>query len=80
MTQLERTAEAQRGFDGMTTKVVVVDGADGLTPSMLRQPHQDPMHDDDPAPEKNGAAMDPFADDEPLACGLENPEVCESCQ
>ncbi len=21
-----------------------------------------------------------FADDEPLACGIENPESCESCQ
>lgn len=24
-------------------------------------------------------APDPFEDDAPLACGLENPEVCESC-
>lgn len=24
-------------------------------------------------------APDPFADDTPLTCGLENPEVCESC-
>ena len=23
---------------------------------------------------------DPFHDEEPLVCGLENPEVCESCQ
>ena len=23
---------------------------------------------------------DPFHDDAPLECGLENPEVCESCQ
>jgi len=23
---------------------------------------------------------DPFLDDEPLECGLEDPEVCESCQ
>jgi hypothetical protein len=25
-------------------------------------------------------AVDPFQDDEPILCGLENPEVCESCQ
>ena len=23
---------------------------------------------------------DPFQDDEPLECGIESPEVCESCQ
>ena len=23
---------------------------------------------------------DPFLDDTPLACGIENPESCESCQ
>ena len=45
--------------NGMETKIVVVDGADGLTPDMVRvrhptlfpfepverQPYQDPMHD-----------------------------------
>ncbi len=25
-------------------------------------------------------SVDPFADDEPLVCGVETPEVCESCQ
>jgi hypothetical protein len=25
-------------------------------------------------------SIDPFQDEEPLECGLENPEVCESCQ
>jgi len=24
--------------------------------------------------------VDPFEDDEPQACSLENPEYCESCQ
>ncbi len=24
--------------------------------------------------------LDPFADDTPLECGVENPESCESCQ
>jgi len=24
--------------------------------------------------------IDPFEDDTPLVCGLEDPEVCESCQ
>ena len=24
--------------------------------------------------------LDPFSDEESLECGLENPEVCESCQ
>jgi hypothetical protein len=30
----------------------------------------------------DGEAMDPFSDDTPLdvACDLENPESCESCQ
>ena len=28
---------------------------------------------EDPSP-------DPFDDDEPLACGIEDPEHCESCQ
>ena len=56
---IERTPEAQRGFNGMTTPVT-----SASTPSRLT----------------NGAAMDPFADDTPLECGLENPEACESCQ
>jgi len=25
-------------------------------------------------------SVDPFSDEEPLVCGLESPEVCESCQ
>jgi len=25
-------------------------------------------------------AYDPFHDEEPLECGLEDPEICESCQ
>jgi hypothetical protein len=25
-------------------------------------------------------SVDPFTDDEPLVCGVESPEVCESCQ
>lgn len=28
----------------------------------------------------NGAAMDPFEDNTPLACGIENPEGCEVCE
>ena len=24
--------------------------------------------------------LDPFMDEEPLECGLEDPEICESCQ
>jgi len=24
--------------------------------------------------------IDPFTDDTPIECGLENPDVCESCQ
>ena len=26
------------------------------------------------------AEIDPFEDDEVLECGLENPDICESCQ
>ena len=59
---IERTPEAQRHFNGMTTPVT-----SASTPSRLN-------------PAKNGAAMDPFQDDTPLECGLENPEECESCQ
>ncbi len=33
-------------------------------------------------PERLGEypALYPFADDEVLVCGIENPEVCDSCQ
>jgi hypothetical protein len=24
--------------------------------------------------------IDPFSDEKPLECGVENPEVCDSCQ
>ena len=27
----------------------------------------------------SGKTVDPFADDTPLACGLENPDACEAC-
>mgnify|MGYP003637829472 FL=1 len=30
--------------------------------------------------EMMGERYDPFGDDTPLECGLENPEICESCQ
>jgi hypothetical protein len=30
--------------------------------------------------EMMGERYDPFEDDTPIECGLENPEVCESCQ
>ena len=30
--------------------------------------------------ERPDLLTDPFLVDEPLECGLENPEVCESCQ
>jgi len=26
------------------------------------------------------ADLDPFDDDTPLVCGIENPDTCESCQ
>lgn len=31
-------------------------------------------------PELMGERYNPFDDDTPLECGLENPDVCESCQ
>lgn len=55
--------------------ITVHDGGDGMTPEMVTVPrpvYGDRMHDDDPTP-------DPFDDDTPLACGIENPEQCESC-
>mgnify|MGYP003625431654 FL=1 len=30
--------------------------------------------------EMMGERYNPFDDDTPLECGLENPEICESCQ
>ena len=42
------------------------------------------MNEDERRVEKDLAPKlvvpDPFADDEPLACGVENPEACDSCQ
>lgn len=86
---LEGTSEFNRGFKLNTGEIPVTvhDGGDGMTPEMVTRPsawapHQDRMHDDDPVPMKNGAAMDPFADDTPVvaACDLSSPDVCESCQ
>lgn len=75
--KIERTSEAQRDFDarlggpmrvssGMTTPIT-----SAATPSRFSP--GDPMHDDDPAPAKNGAAMDPkppkpvaYVNDEPV--------------
>ena len=36
----------------------------------------------DESPELLGErpAIDPFDDDEVLECGLENPEICDTCQ
>ena len=31
-------------------------------------------------PYEERPSVDPFSDEEPLVCGLETPEVCESCQ
>ena len=31
-------------------------------------------------PELMGERYNPFEDNTPLECGLENPDVCESCQ
>jgi len=31
-------------------------------------------------PELMGERYDPFSDDTPLECGVEDPDVCESCQ
>ena len=30
--------------------------------------------------EMMGERYDPFEDDTPIECGLENPDICESCQ
>lgn len=61
---IERTEEAQRGFNGMTTKVTSAQTASRFS-----------------GPPKNGAAMDPFDDNTPVAqtCNTENPEACEAC-
>lgn len=92
---IERTPEAQRGFEGMTTKITMAD-----TPSRLAGTECEALfceltkgHDgahmshraqevyDQLHPPKNGAAMDPFQDDTPInqTCNTENPEACEAC-
>ena len=43
------------------------------TPRVVLGPMFDTDGDESPV-------TDPFQDDAPLGCGLENPEVCESCQ
>jgi len=42
---------------------------------------QDMMHDDDPQPDCPWCkkAMSKCICDKPLACGIENPDQCESC-
>lgn len=42
----------------------------------------DPMHDDDPTPVAPTCLCPAGACEceAPLACGIENPELCESCQ
>lgn len=35
--------------------------------------------DRDERPDSWGERADPFTDDTPLVCGVENPEPCESC-
>ena len=42
----------------------------------------DVFGDDWVRPEEMGERpeLDPFLDDGPLVCGVEDPEVCESCQ
>ena len=69
--QLEGTDEFNRQH------VVAIDSKVDMFTKAMRLGQDD----DDPAPYPiNGAAMDPFEDDELLTCGLENPESCESCQ
>jgi hypothetical protein len=69
---IEGTSLQQQRFDAATGEIPITvhDGGDGMTPAMLTQPskwqpHQDRMHDDDPAP-RNGAAMDPYAGASPV--------------
>jgi len=38
------------------------------------------LHEGEWVPYPVGHVADPFQDDAPLECGIENPEVCESCQ
>ena len=37
-----------------------------------------PLEVDEPAPSVL-PPLDPFADDTPLVCGIENPDDCEAC-
>ena len=65
-THIERTQVAQQDFNVKTGEIPI---------TVSDRPT-------DMFPARNGAAMDPFADDTPIeaVCDLENPDVCESCQ
>lgn len=67
---LERTDIANSHFALVTGEIPIVVSNSAVYDMFQR----DPMHDDDPAPDN------PFDDDTPLECGLENPDICESCQ
>ena len=65
MTQLERTDIAQQHFDRVTGQVPIV---------VSDREHHDLYGRGDHA-----QTPDPFDDDTPLACGIENPDECEAC-
>lgn len=59
----------------MSTPQSPADTAQTTGDSLERTPVAQLAHD----AAVNGAAMDPFNDDTPLACGVENPDQCDSC-
>ena len=67
---LERTPEAQRAHDAALAaqNVTQTDDVAVQLAALYLNPAMLPVH------------ADPFTDDEPLTCGVENPETCESCQ
>lgn len=63
--QLERTTTAQADFDNKTGEIPVVKNGAALDPRERPAPEAEINWGDDA--------------DEPLACGIENPDMCESC-
>ena len=66
--ELEKTSEAMRDFRAKTANIKAIQ------PNLVRDAVEAEL-----MAEVVEETVDPFADDTPLACGLENPEACEAC-
>lgn len=66
--RLEKTDIAQQGHDLVTGEIPITIGG-----------HRIMTDPDEPSVRVINSAVDMFTDDTPLACGIENPDICESC-